>query len=123
VNPESALPQAGAPGILAALLEPARPRRAEPGRAMAAPVQQPSRPVTVPYRRDNGNPISRPDISSSFVTERHYLHGSMARDPPIWADFEDGRSAFSAAQNGRYALADSKHAQDRCGVRARRSSR
>lgn len=54
VNPESAC-RKRAPDIpahkaalraatLAAMLEPARPHRAEPGRAMAAPVQQPSRP-------------------------------------------------------------------------------
>jgi hypothetical protein len=41
---------------LAATLEPARPRRAEPGQAMAAAAQQPSHPMTAPYRRDNGNP-------------------------------------------------------------------
>jgi hypothetical protein len=35
-----------------------RPRRAEPGQAMAAAAQQPSHPMTAPYRRDNGNPAS-----------------------------------------------------------------
>jgi hypothetical protein len=43
---------------LAAMLEPARPRRAEPGQATAAAAQQPSHPMTAPYRRDNGNPAS-----------------------------------------------------------------
>ena len=43
---------------LAAMLEPARPRRAEPGQAMAAAAQQPSHPMTAPYRRDKGNPTS-----------------------------------------------------------------
>lgn len=62
---------------LAAMLEPARPRRAVPGQALAAAAQQPSPPMTAPYRRDNGNPAS--SLISAPACYRASLHTRRAQ--------------------------------------------
>ena len=52
---------------LAAMLEPARPRRAEPGQAMAAAAQQPSRPHDGAVQARQRQSRLKPDISFSLL--------------------------------------------------------
>jgi hypothetical protein len=82
---------------LAAMPEPACPRRAEPGQAMAAAAQQPPHPMTAPYRRDNGNPASSL-ISAPACYKASLRAGRSQREIRRYARYRESRCPLTEAR-------------------------